>query len=149
MCCALPLSLSLSLSSYQLPAVYSPLFDAIGAIAEECCVCLEKLYHAQGTVSGEGEVLLYIIINHILRYVPPQGVWFLCLFGLKMGINFVHFGLELGMVFEGTTGVYEHIILSFQFQMIKKEKEICKFQMDLKNFVCLRSNLSNDNIISA
>ena len=50
MCCALPLSLSV----YQLPAVYSPLFDAIGAIADECCVCLEKLYHAQGTVPGEG-----------------------------------------------------------------------------------------------
>ena len=54
MCCALPLSLSLSLSVYQLPAVYSPLFDAIGAIADECCVCLEKLSHAQGTVPGGG-----------------------------------------------------------------------------------------------
>ena len=103
--------------------MYSPLFDAIDAIADECCVCLEKLYHAQGTVPRGGEVLLYI--NHILRYVPPQGVWFLCLFGLKMGIDFAHFGLELGMVFEGTTGVYERIILSFQFQMITKEKEIC------------------------
>ena len=50
MCCALPLSLSV----YQLPAVYSPLFDAIGAIADECCVCLEKLSHTQGTVPGEG-----------------------------------------------------------------------------------------------
>ena len=62
------------LSFYQLPAVYSTLFDAIGAIADECCVCLEKLYHAQGTVPGErgggGEVLLYI--NHnILRYGAP------------------------------------------------------------------------------
>ena len=55
-CCALPLSLSLSLSLsvYQLPAVYSRLFDAIGAIADECCVCLEKLSHAQGTVPGGG-----------------------------------------------------------------------------------------------
>ena len=52
MCCALPLSLSVSV--YQLPAVYSPLFDAIGAIADECCVCLEKLSHAQGTVPGGG-----------------------------------------------------------------------------------------------
>jgi len=32
----------------QLPAVYSPLFDAIGAIAEESCVYLEKLYQTQG-----------------------------------------------------------------------------------------------------
>ena len=66
-----------------------------------------------------------------------------------MGVDFVHFGLESGMVFEGTTGVYERIILSFKFQMSKKEKEMCEFQMDLKNFFCLRSNLSNDNIISA
>ena len=33
------------------------------------------------------------------RYVPPQRVGFLCHFGLKMGIDFVHFSLELGMVF--------------------------------------------------
>ena len=42
------------------------------------------------------------------RYVPPQRVWFLGLFGLKTGIDFAHFGLESGMVFEGTTGTYEH-----------------------------------------
>ena len=30
-------------------------------------------------------------------------------FGLKTGIHFSHSGLELGMVFEGTTGVYERI----------------------------------------
>ena len=30
-------------------------------------------------------------------------------FGLKTGICFTHFGLESGMVFEGTTGVYERI----------------------------------------
>ena len=28
-------------------------------------------------------------------------------FGSKTGIPFAHFGLESGMVFEGTTGVYE------------------------------------------
>ena len=28
-------------------------------------------------------------------------------FGLKTGIYFAHFGLESGMVFEGTMGVYE------------------------------------------
>ena len=43
------------------------------------------------------------------RYVPPQRVWFLVPFGLKTGINFAHFGLESGMVFEGTMGVYERI----------------------------------------
>ena len=41
--------------------------------------------------------------------VPPQRVWFLRRCGLKTGIDFAHFGLESGVVFEGTTGVYEHI----------------------------------------
>ena len=39
----------------------------------------------------------------------PKGVWFLRRFGLKAGIDFAHFGLESGMVFKGTTGVYERI----------------------------------------
>ena len=42
-------------------------------------------------------------------YVPPQRVWFLRRFGLKTGIDFVQFGLESGLVFEGTTGMYERI----------------------------------------
>ena len=41
------------------------------------------------------------------RYVPPQRVEFLGLFGLKTDIDFAHFGLESGMVFEGTTGAYK------------------------------------------
>ena len=39
----------------------------------------------------------------------PKRVGFLTPFGLKTGIDFAHFGLELGMVFEGTTGVYERM----------------------------------------
>ena len=35
------------------------------------------------------------------RYVPPQMVRFLRRFGLKMGIDFAHFGLQSGIVFEG------------------------------------------------
>ena len=43
------------------------------------------------------------------RYVPYQRViGFLLRFGLKTGIHFVHFGLESGWVFWGTTGVCEH-----------------------------------------
>ena len=38
------------------------------------------------------------------RYVPPQRVWFLDLFGLKTAVNF---SLESTMVYEGTTGAYE------------------------------------------
>ena len=43
------------------------------------------------------------------RYVPPQRVWFLRLFGLKNGIDFTPFWF-------GTMGV---------FQMSKKEGQIC------------------------
>ena len=37
------------------------------------------------------------------RNVPPHRVGILRRFGLKTGIHFAHFGLESGMVFEGTT----------------------------------------------
>ena len=41
---------------------------------------------------------------------PSQRVWFLHLFeGLKSGIDFTRFSPESGVVFEGTTGVYERI----------------------------------------
>ena len=43
------------------------------------------------------------------RQITRQGVRFWGLFGLKTGLDFAHFGLESGMVFEGTTGTYESI----------------------------------------
>ena len=57
------------------------------------------------------------------RYVPPppQGVWVLRRFGLKTGIDFAHFGLESGMVFEGATGVYERIY-RFNSKWIRKKE---------------------------
>ena len=39
------------------------------------------------------------------RYMPSQRVGFFRPSGLKTGMNFAHFGLESGMVFEETTGV--------------------------------------------
>ena len=48
-------------------------------------------------------------LPYIYIYVPPHRVEFLRSFGLKTGIDFTHFGLESGMVFNGTTGVYERI----------------------------------------
>ena len=56
---------------------------------------------------GGGGVLPYI--GYIGRVPPHLVTFFLPLFGLKTGIHFAHFGLESGMVFEGTTGVYERI----------------------------------------
>ena len=42
-------------------------------------------------------------LNKPYRYLPPHRVGFLRRFGLKTGTHFAHFGLESGMVFEGTT----------------------------------------------
>ena len=47
------------------------------------------------------------------RYVPPHRVGFLRRFGLKMGIHFAVFGLESGMVFEGTTECVNVFSVSF------------------------------------
>ena len=46
------------------------------------------------------------------RYVQPHRVGFLRRFGLKTGIHFVHFGLESGMVFEGSTECMNVFIVS-------------------------------------
>ena len=46
-------------------------------------------------------------------------------------------GIGYGFL-EGTTGVYERIT-----------RETCEVEMDLKKFFCLRSNLSNDDILFA
>ena len=59
--------------------------------------------------------------------MPLQRVWLLRRFGLKMAIDFAHFGLESGMVFEETKEVYERIIN-------KKEREICEFDSKLEMF---------------
>ena len=69
------------------------------------------------------------------RYVPPHRVGFLRCFGLKMGVHFAHFGLERVWFPKELRIVWMY--LSFQFQISKKEREICEFEMDLKNcFVC-------------
>ena len=46
------------------------------------------------------------------RNVPPHRVGFLRRFALKTGIDFAHFGLESGMVFEGTTECMTVLIVS-------------------------------------
>ena len=75
--------------------------------------------------------------------MPPHRVGFLGGFGLKTGIHFPHFGLESGMVFEECINVF---IIS-----IPNEKERIR-NMRIRNgfeyFLCLCSNLSNDDIIS-
>ena len=58
---------------------------------------------------GGGGGLGCTLLHKLYRYVPPQGVWILGHFSLKTDIDFAHFGLESGMVFEETTVVYERI----------------------------------------
>jgi len=53
----------------------------------------------EGPCRGGGGVLPYI--SHTW-YVLPHRVGFLRRIGLKTGIHFAHFGLESGIVFEGT-----------------------------------------------
>ena len=69
-------------------------------------------------------------------------------FGLKTDIHFVYFGLRSGMVFEGTMGMYERICRFNSILMSKKERGM-QIENGFEEFFCLRSKLSNDNIISA
>ena len=57
---------------------------------------------------GGGGTTLY----KLYRYVPPRRVGFLRRFGLKTSTHFAHFGLESGMVFEGTTECMNAFIVS-------------------------------------
>ena len=70
-----------------------------------CLLCRYESHYRLQSSRGGGGTPLY----KLYRYVPPHRVGFLRRFGLKTGIHFAHFGLESGMVFEGTTGVYERI----------------------------------------
>ena len=83
-------------------------------------------------------------------YLPPHRVGVLRRFGLKTDIHFAHFGLESGMVFEETTGVYERIY-RFNSKWVRKKEKYAnsKIETNLRNFIRVRSNLSNTNIISA
>ena len=67
---------------------------------------------------GGGGTPLY----KLYRYVPPHRVGFLRRFDLKTGIHFAHGCLESGMVFEGTTGVFERIY-RFNFKWVRKKEK--------------------------
>ena len=77
----------------------------------------------------------------------PQGYGF-CRFGLKTGIDFAHFGLDSGMVFEGsTTGGYEHIYRFNSKRVIEKEK-YANSKLTFRNRFRWCRDPSNDDIIS-
>ena len=62
---------------------------------------MRRLPHLCGLLPlvGEGGTPLY----KPYRYVPYHRVGFLRPFCLKTGVHLAHFGLESGMVFEGTS----------------------------------------------
>ena len=74
----------------------------------------------------------------VYRYVPPHRVGFLRCLGLKTGIHFAHFGLESGMVLEGTTGLtglYERLY-RFNSRRVRKKENVknMRIRNGLKNF---------------
>ena len=87
-------------------------------------------------------------LNKPYRFVPHQNLCFLCRYGLKTGKDFAHFGLESGMAFEGTTGVYERICC-FKSKWKRNREKYANSKWIIRIFFCWRSDLTNDDIISA
>ena len=54
------------------------------------------------------KINLMVFLFMLYCVVEPKFGMVLRCFGLKTVIDFVHFGLESGIVFEGATVVYEH-----------------------------------------
>ena len=79
--------------------------------------------------------------------MSPESVEFLRRFGVKAVIDFAHFGLESGVVFEGTTEVYERIY-RFNSKLVRKKEKYVNSTLILRNLFCCCSNLRNDDIIS-
>ena len=88
---------------------FSLLFTLFKAVRDFHCVTVPKRsiiliikyltsIHRKESLLSRGGTSLY----KPYRHVPPHRVGFLRRFGLKTGIHFTHFCLELGMVFEGT-----------------------------------------------
>ena len=65
-----------------------------------CFICTQNLVFSP-------EVLPYR--SYIGMFRPIEWGQVLHRFGLKTGIHFAYFGLELGVLFEETTGVYKGI----------------------------------------
>ena len=58
--------------------------------------------------------------------MPPHRVGFLRRLGLKTGIHYAHFGLESGMVLEGTTGLtglYERLY-RFNSRRVRRKENV-------------------------
>ena len=90
----------------------------------------------QGNVSRGGSHPIHFFEK---KNQPPGGILpyisyigFLRRFGLKTSIQFVHFVWNRVWFFRELGSVWTY--LSFQFQMSKKERKVCEFEMALNNF---------------
>ena len=79
------------------------------------------------------------VCMYLCRYVRPHRVGFLCRFGVKTGIHFAHFGLEWGVVFEGTTECMNVFIVSIPNE--RERKRNMRIGNGFEEFFCLHSNL--------
>ena len=68
--------------------------------------------------------------------VLPSTLLLLRRFCLKTGIHFAHFGLESGMVFEGTKRVYERIY-RFNSKWVRKKEKYANSKWILRIFVAV------------
>ena len=81
-----------------------------------------------------------------MRYVPPQRVSFLRRFGLKMGLDFAHFAVESGIVFEKTKGMYERIQEPILTYYKKLKEKYANSKWILRNLFCWRIFLNISKI---
>ena len=68
--------------------------------------------------------------------VLPSTLLSLRRFCVKTGLHFAHFGLESGMVFEGTTRVYERIY-RFNSKWVRKKEKYANSKWILRIFVAV------------
>ena len=94
--------------------------------AKTSLACLD---HQPG--SGGGGYFLILYISHICMAAPSGRVF--TPFWCENVNTLCSFWSGIGYGFRGNYGSV-WTFLSFQFQMSKKEREICKFQIDLNNF---------------
>ena len=110
--------------------------------AESTSASFDPFARANSSPPPGGGVLPYICLIGICRL---KGYGFCAVLVWNGGVDFACFALNSGMVFDGSAWT----CLSFQFQMDKKERVICEFEMDFQKYFCWHSKLSNDDIISA
>ena len=100
----------------------------------------QATYTMVSTINSEEGCNLFVNLRKTVCTVvlPREGTprpigWGFCAVLVQKGYRFCPFCSGIGCGFRGNCrSVWTY--LSFQFQMSKKEREICEFEMDFKNF---------------